>query len=387
VILAPDGQPLALAPVIHVPRKTRRHPSAEARSIHAAIQGARGIDVLAPVIHDGEVVAETFGVPWWICKRRPDLDPTTVFWRVPRERRLRYWCAMNTYDQIIAAISAGQEYDNNWSKAATTAGVAGNYYDLWPVGGNPQAGAYGGAALTSVQHSDAEAGCIYHMGNVSTSVKNIASVSGLSSAGTPTLWIYDRVLTYEACPFNNNVNTNFTNSLAAQRYISGGQQGLKVSVQAQTLLGATADTITLLTYVGQKGGAGKTIPVAFANSIIVSAVAPTINLGARVVFPSVSAATVPVAPFMPLAAGESGVQSLTNWTTANNTQTGTLVFVLMQPLAQIPLQAAGVYSLVDQVQQVASFNRVFDGACLALFAFFPAATGATLQGDINVVWG
>lgn len=388
--------------LIGLDRKSQTNPSAEDRAIFAAVQGARGVDRVAPVFHAGRVVAETFGVPWWLCKARPDLEPGDVFVRpvtgrrrtrwTPEEafrgwgRRFRKDAALTTYDNVIAAISAGQAYDAPFYKSHTTAPAANSFYDLWPLGGFPIAGTYTGAAATARALTDADVGSLYTYGNVSAFIKRITSVAGNATAGTPTLWVYDRVLTYEATVFNANANAAFTNVAVAGRYIAAGQPGLKVMLTVQTVTGATAATITRLAYTDQGGNTGQLAPVAYANSFIASTAAPTATLGARVFYPAVAATSVTVGQYVPLLTGDSGVRKLEDLTTSA-ANTGTMCFVCMQPLAQIPIATQGVTQLIDQIMQVTNLAQIVDGGCIALYAFFPTATAANLFGTVSTVWG
>jgi hypothetical protein len=234
-LYGPDGR--ALAPsIVGLAKKSTTNPSAEDGAIRSAVQMCRGIDVPLPVIFGRRIIGYVEG------KRAP--DPRVTFRRVPEKQ----WCGFATYDQLIQALTAGQRLPCFFTKTATTAPVANNWYDLWPVGGNPQAGAFGGAASTAVQFLDTTAGALYTGGNVSTQTKHILSMAGVSSGGTPMLMLYDRVLTYEANIFNNTVNKTMTNTLPALRYVSAGQSGMKIMCTVQTLNGATAANLTQLRY-------------------------------------------------------------------------------------------------------------------------------------------
>lgn len=370
-------------------RKSVMNPSAVVAAQLAAVEATRGIDRLLPVIHQRRVVGATFAPPWWLAQKVPHLFPGDVMFR-PLDmsvENFQKWAGFTSYDDLISEVSsAGKFFPAKFSKGATTAGVANNWYDLWPVGGAPAAGAYSGTAFTARQFNEATVGALYHGGNKTPDTKHIISMDARSTGGTPTLILYDRVLTYEACTFNANVNQAMTNSLAAQRYVSAGQRGLKIMVTCQTAFGATAANFTQLQYTDQDGNALQSMPVAAFNAIIVSAAAPTTTLGARIVSPSVTGATLTQGPFMPLAVGDGGVRLIANYTTSA-ANTGTMAFVLGAPLATVPIQVAGVTTLIDLVQQLVGLERVFDDACLAFLAFFPAATGTTFDGTVTVAWG
>jgi hypothetical protein len=356
--------------------------------MRSAIETARGTPALMAVLDGAKIIGLVAGIPWWIAEGRSDINKHTVFWRWYDPDISGEWtreAAITTYNDLISALGAGRSKFTIFSKANTTAPVANNWYDLWPVAGMPAAGTYSGAAFTAVQYADTNTGAMLHGGNVSSMVKYLTTVASVSSGGTPTLMLYDRVLTYEACTFNASVNQAFTNTLTAQRYNGTGLPGLLPAITCQTVLGATASNLTQLQYTDQDNNTLISAPVSVSNAIIVSAAAPTNTLGARIVCPSVTAATVSVAPFYPLAANDTGVRQLTNFTTSA-ANTGTLAFVLAFPFAIQPNPLAGVYGVTDQVMQLANLPIVYDGACISALAAFPAATASTLMGHIQTAW-
>jgi hypothetical protein len=363
--------------LVGIPRRSLHHPSAHDRAIRAALQSMRGVDALLPILYDGVLLGHAWGEPL----SSPGFG--RVWWRDPK--RDGYRCAITTYDGVVGAFSAGKQWTSRFSKACTTAVVANNWYDLWPVGGSPTAGTYTGAARTAVQKGDTSVGAMFAGGNVSTDLKYLVAAFASSTASTPTLHLYDRVLTYEACTFVAG-NQVMTNTLPALRYIGAGEGGLKIIVTAQTVLGATVAAFTQLRYTDQDGNALQVMPVAFGVNCIVSAAAPTATLGARVVSPSVSAATLTIGPYMPLLAGDGGVRLINDYT-MSAANTGTLAFVLGRPLAVIPIATAGVTQLLDQIVQVAGMRRVFDGACLSFLSYHLATTALTYQGGFDFVWG
>ncbi len=362
---------------VHVPligaRKTLWNPSATDRAMRIAINANTGLDTVMPVFHGGRIVGYTRGKPG-------SLD---VEWRGPTGIEQR---ATNYNDLIDWATSdPPQRGPCPWAKVHNTAPVANNYMDLWPVGGQPEAGGYTGVALTALPHTGAEAGALYNFGNKSPLQKFSTLGWVLSSGGTPSITLYDRVLTYEACTFVAGQQL-MVNTLPATRYVSTGLSGMKIMVTAQTVLNATAANLTELTYVDQDGNGGALMPTTVTVSHIVSAAAPTTTLGARVISPSLAAATSIMAPYLPLAAGDGGARSITSFTWSA-APTGTVCFVMARPLCTIPIAAAGIPSMYDLTLGVNAMERIYDGACLAMLAYFPAATLTNLMGEFDVTWG
>jgi hypothetical protein len=372
-LYGPDNKPLAPS-VIGLGKKSLNNPSAEDACISAAVQAHRGCDFVQPVIFDRKIVGTVEGERF---------GPTVTFRRVPQH--LWYRCGFTNYDQLINALTSGSRYMGIFSKTHTSAPVANNWNDLWTLGGSPAAGAFTGAASTAVQFTDTTTGALYMGGNVSTATKHILSGWALSSGGTPSLVMYDRVLTYEANVYNTTVNKTMTNTLPAQRYISAGQSGMKIICCVQTVNGATAGNLTQLRYTNQAGTTLQAMPTATTVSFIVSAAAPTATLGARVICPATAAATLPWGPYIPFAAGDGGARLINDFTTSTG-NTGTFTFILARPLFSIGTATAGVISQLDGIYQIASLERIFDGACISLLAYFPAATATTFQGSLDAGW-
>jgi len=347
---------------------------AEDAAILRARLAARGIGTPLPVFHDNRVVAVVQG-------RHPYSDETRVQ-RVP----YRYNFAYTSYDDMISEMAAGKVYTAQFGKTPTSAGVANNWYDLWPVTGNPTAGGLAGTAATAVQVNSATAGAIYVGGDVSTDVKYLLSVWAIATANTPTLILYDRVLTYDSCVHTNTANQAMTNGVAAQRYISAGEPGLQICCAVDTVQGATATNLTQLQYTDNDGNATQSMPTTPTVTFIPSAAASTTTLGARIIAPITSGATVPWGPFLPLASGDAGARLIANYTTSSS-NTGTHCFIMMKPLAILPAPVAGIGNMVEQVFQVPGLPRIYDGACISLLAFQPATTAYTLYGGCNVGWG
>ena len=378
-LYGPDGRALppstlGLAPaIVGLDRKTKTNPSAESDVISRAVQAHRGCDWKQPVVFGRRIVGLVEG-----RRQHPEVTFRSV-------KPIPLSCVFNTYDDLIAACSAGRFYAGIFAKSATTNGVANNWYDLFPVGGNPSSGAYGGAAFTAVQKSDSTVGSLYMGGNVSTFTKSNTGLWCSSTANTPILVVYDRVLCYEACTYNAAVNQAMTNTLPAQRYISAGQSGLKIFLTTQTVNGATANNMTLLTYTNQAGTAGQTMPTTPTVSQIVSGAAPTATLGARIISPATTATTLPWGYTLPLAAGDSGVRLIQNYTTSA-ANTGTVCFVLGFPLFTLGMPTAGVISQADAVYQIPNLRQIFDGACISFLLNLVAATGTTVQGEFDAAW-
>jgi len=371
--------------LIGLARKSRSSPSEQDTAWRGALAAARGCDQWPlPVYLDGRRIGWVISDPWWAPARG-------VWWRpeFPGERRKPTMdlAGFPTFDKIVEANTTGKKFNfGPWSKTQTTASLAGNFYDLWASGQNP--GVFGGTAHTAKPIDDTTAGTIWHGGNKSTATKHLTMVWGMCSAQNPTIVLYDRVLTYEASTISN-VNVVLTNTLPATRYLgtegtaTGG--GMKPMCCVETNLGATGSNLTQFQYTDQSGNTLQSMPTTPTVSHITAATAATATIGARVVCPATSGATLPWGAFIPLAVGDGGVFLIDNRTwSANNT--GTITWILARPLAVIPCPTAGDSTVINSVHGVTSLERIIDGAALALYAFVPTTTAFTANGGGSVAW-
>lgn len=363
---------------IGLAKKSETNPSAEDRAILSSMELAVGTDRCLPVWFGRGVLG--------YVKSARGSNEAKFFRRRPWDKALPLGAAgIASYDDIIAAMAAGQSYKQQFTKSNTGTVVANNYYDLFGVGGNPTNGSISGTALTFVQCSDTTAGALYMNGNVEPTYHKFMTLSSsFSSAGTPSLIVYDRVGHYPACAFSAS-SQNFVNTLTAQRYNGTGLPGCWVATTNAAALGATAANFSAFTYTNGAGTTGQSIITTRANNVIVSAAVPSTTVGARFVSPCDSGATVLWNQYLPLASGDTGVRALSAYT-CSAANTGTLCFVLLREMMLVPMGTAGVPTQIDNIFQIGGLDRVYDGACLALQAYFPAATSATFNGYSKTVW-
>ena len=165
-----------------------------------------------------------------------------------------------------------------------------------------------------------------------------------------------------------NINYNNTNNpitgVPTRYQTATTAPGNFMSGDTTNALGATAANITL-TYVDQDGNAAEAAP---ALAIRINSAVGTIPH------------TAPVW-FIPLNAGDTGLRNATNiaFSAGNG---GYVARMIAHPLAIIPVnqQAATTgqaWSVIDGVNSAFQFERVYNGACLALMEFHKGGTTAT----------
>lgn len=311
-------------------------------------------------------------------------------WR-PATHQEKRWASWTKYDDYKSSMNSKKSY--RAFARYNTAQKTSPWNDYWPQASvlpGTGAGDIAGTALTARQFDDTTAAAIWHGGNKASEKKylvglDVQTINSFATIPLPMI-LYDRVLAYDA----NTISTssqNMTNTLTAQRYVGTGLPGLQIFIaKGGTATGATASNITTLTYVDQDGNTA-TCPTTQALAIATS-LSDTGNL----LCPFISGTGNMFSVFMPLAVGDSGVRSITNYQcSANNT--GTMSMVLAKPLAWFfegdNEAASGEYfNSLSFVDTYMAMERIYDGACLS---FLYNADGNTngltrFQFGVTVAW-
>jgi len=163
------------------------------------------------------------------------------------------------------------------------------------------------------------------------------------------------------------------------RYSDGA--GVQAYLTASTA--GTAGTGTFqLTYTNSAGTASRVTPTSPALPTN-TAVAPLLTV------PYSGTGSGKFGPFIPLAAGDSGIRTCQNIIlgTAGVT-TGVYNLVFAKPLLSLPITTLGVASERDLVNQLPSMPRVYDGACLAWMIYAGSAipNNSSFFGHLDLGW-
>ena len=285
----------------------------------------------------------------------------------------------SSVDDLISEMSAGKTWRADWNKI-TGAGAytAGRWYDLSLLAGTPIANTYSGTALNAQNPSDATWG-LYHGGNVSADTKHIINASAYTAVATAVpavLMLVDVCLYYPGISLNSASAQNMTNTNTLSRYTDG--VGLRAFMTVTTQSGATAHNIAM-SYTDAAGNASNTLPVTVACTA--SAIVGHITHSGT--------AANNYGPFLPLAAGDTGIRSVQSVTISATSGAGVGCLVLAKPLLTLPITTVSVAAERDLVNQLPSMPRVVDGACLTWLYFAGAATAASTNfyGGVEFAWG
>jgi hypothetical protein len=277
------------------------------------------------------------------------------------------------------------------NKTISTAQVAAFWTNLGVFAGSEPASAYAGTSLTFVPTDDTWGdGAFQHGGDVSTMTKHFlyAGANIVAAAGAP--WFLMAVDQVGYVPItgadvtstaSRAITMTAIGSSAAKvdRYPNG--VGLRAFFSTEVAPTLGGPNMTVFGY-NNVAGAAKTCPVTVG-------MAATPVIGA---VPHSGGAATRYAPFIPLAAGDTGISDLTNFTFTGGTAyggTGQLVLHLVKPLWGIPLPASGIHQVAEFVNALPNLARIRDGACLQWMLMNTGATtaNAPLLAESAHAWG
>ena len=284
-------------------------------------------------------------------------------------------------DELIAKLTDDGQGDMVvTTKTLSSVGTAGAWTLLAGHAGYPPAATFTGTDLTYVPTDDTWAeGTIYTGGDVSPSTKHFLSAGAtcVAAAGAP--WYIQAIDLVGFVPLSGtNVSTTGTKTVTMTAIGSSGSkgdrypngQGLRMFVAADTALGANAPTC-IVNYLDTGGNAGATTTFTSTASM---GIGQLLNTGA---------AANKYNPFLPLAAGDTGVSDIVSLVWAGTAHaSGTVIIGLCKPLWTIPVPATGLYNKVDFVNALPSMRKIPDGANIQFLLF--QTGGTTSGGTINV---
>lgn len=274
----------------------------------------------------------------------------------------------SSYDDLIDEITTNGKVQNfNFMKPGGTAPAAGIWYSLARLGGMPPAisdGAAGsgtpgagGTALTNASGT-------LNGPDVSTDRKAIVTFGAVATVAQ-TLRLYDRLVHVSGVTMNSTGTKNI-GSAALPRYTGTDSVGNEVWIEFTTAGTTTANVCNLLTYTDQNGNTGQV-----GGSLTAPATAMVLNSM--------------YGPF-PLAAGDTGVQSVETFNVGTACTAGVGQLIIMRPLVEIYLPA-NQWVEQDFVLQLSALPRVFDGASLQLMTQVTATTATNFWGRVRLAYG
>lgn len=291
---------------------------------------------------------------------------------------------IQSLDNLVAALGNGQTSRYDWNKITGAAAyTAGRWYEMLSLAGSPVGTTFPGTALTWKTCDEAtgdgtNAFGIPHGGNVAPLLKHALNLAAWTTAATgvpATLMLVDVQGYYPG--INMNLNTAQTLlGTPTLRYPTGA--GVRAFLSARATTGATAHNLAY-SYQNQ-ANAAKANP--FTVAATASAIVP------HILHSGVAANNY--GPFLPLAAGDTGVRSFNSvQLSAASGTASTAALVLAKPLATLTLGVASLLTEKDLLNQIPSLPQIKEGACLGFLLGAGAAVAAstTFAGHTEMVWG
>lgn len=294
------------------------------------------------------------------------------------DRRMLSVGAFASVDAVIAALTAGKGQVRNFSKTGVASNAIGNANDLWTRAGSPGAGAAGSAAPGGKAWSSSDAGAIGYVNSVGANDTNhYLNWLLTSSVINNSLLLYDRLFSVvktmnsTATEAVTGTPSRYQNSSSSNLEYAGGNF---VTIEnPTTVLAATAHSVTqaanaVWTYVNEAGTGSKQL-----NN----------NGGGIVTLAGVSACVVGGIDlavgnwFIPLQAGDIGIQALTQMQLSAAVATGTLDAMIGHPLAVNVCPIANMACLDDGLYTSMNLVNILDNACLSFIELPKPATTAT----------
>lgn len=290
--------------------------------------------------------------------------------------------AFSGVDSIIASRTSGKFKRINWNRTVVTGATsaAGRWHEMLSGAGSGGSMVLTGTAGAGVACNAATPGALPIGPNVATDLRHLLSAMAITGGATLTpavILLTDIIHMYRSCA----LVTTPTALTAHPTWTGTGDtrmtnaNGVECSLIVTTAGTAGNGQITP-TYLDQ-GGASQAAPS--------SLYAPSATAPAGCLYGQTNTAVTVGGPYMPLAAGDSGVQQITSYAINTGLTTGVGCFVLHRPIAEIPLAAANVPNMLEWILG----ERIYDDACLGMFIQIggAATVGQQVTGSLGTVWG
>jgi hypothetical protein len=298
-----------------------------------------------------------------------------AFERMERWRKSNFGNMDAGFASLSAIIAAATQ--NNGSRFFTynkgTLAVATNAAGtLFFTGPSPAAGSIASAAPGGTTQSSSTTGCMPFT-NPSSGTQHL--VSAFAGAGaTNSVMLYDRLFSV-AKTMNTTASeavtgapTRYQSTTAANDDYIGGNF---LFPEVVTGLPGTAHNHTVITYTDETA-TSSTLP---SIAGVASAVAGRLDLAT-------------FNWYMPLAAGDVGIQKLTQLQLSANVASGTLAYTIGHPIAIFPSASGNQLMPFDGINSAFNLVRIFDSACLSLLILPVGGSGATqYYGSFQTVTG
>ena len=290
--------------------------------------------------------------------------------------------AFTGYDSVIAAKVAGKSRRINWNKTVVTGATsaAGRWHEMLSGAGTGGSMVLTGTAGAGIVCNKSTAGALPIGPDVATDLRYLLkamAVTGGATLAPATILLTDIIHIYPSCVLAGTPTTlsNHPTWTGTGDTSRTNAQGVQCSLVVTTATTAGTGQITP-TYVDQDGNSQ-----AAPSSLYAPATATPIGA----LYGQTNTAVTVGGPYMPLAAGDSGVRQITSYAINTGATSGVGAFILHRPIEEIPLAAANVPGMLEWMLG----ERIYDDACLGMFIQIggAATVGQQVTGSFGTVWG
>lgn len=290
--------------------------------------------------------------------------------------------AFTGYDSVIAAKVAGKSRRINWNRTVVTGATsaAGRWHEMLSGAGTGGSMVLTGTAGAGIVCNKSTAGALPIGPDVATDLRYLLkamAVTGGATLAPATILLTDIIHIYPSCVLTGTPTTlsNHPTWTGTGDTRMTNAQGVQCSLVVTTAITSGNGQITP-TYVDQDGNSQ-----AAPSSLYAPATATPIGA----LYGQTNTAVTVGGPYMPLAAGDSGVRQITSYTINTGAISGVGAFILHRPIEEIPLAAANVPGMLEWMLG----ERIYDDACLGMFIQIggAATVGQQVTGSFGTVWG
>lgn len=290
--------------------------------------------------------------------------------------------AFNGVDAIVAARTAGKTKRTNWNRTVVTGAtsVAGRWHEMLSGGGTGGAMTLTGTAGVGVVCNKSTVGALPAGPDVATDLKYLLKMMALTGGATLTpavLLLTDIIHLYPSCALTGapTALSNHPTWTGTGDTRMTSADGVECSLIVTTAGTAGNGQITP-TYVDQSGN---------SQAAPSSLYAPATNAPVGSLYGQTNTVVTVGGPYMPLAAGDTGVRQISSYAINTGLTTGVGCFVLHRPIEEIPLAAANTAGMLEWILG----ERIYDDACLGMFIQIggAATAGQQVTGSFRSVWG
>jgi len=264
-------------------------------------------------------------------------------------------------------------------------GIQGRWTDMSIGAGQPTYNAYGGTPLTATPLTNNTNLAVYTgpapgAGKTKHLHSLTADITGTTAAPS-TFILSDYLLHYPFVDLDDVSEQTFTNIETLPRYTDG--EGLACFVVC--LVPTTAvntNALCTLKYTNSAGTSNRTTNFALLGSTVIGSLLCAGN-------DSTAATSTQASPFIPLAAGDTGIRSIESITMSAG-MGGLATFVICNPLASIPIFTSITQTEKTFFSRTGRAPEIIDGAFLHFLACNGGSAGptfGTFRSSLTFVWG